>query len=68
MASRRHKPSTRTPERLPQYVERTKYRRPRTLPLSSKGHLEIVVCISATSAPSVLYAAYSAAPVPLPEM
>ncbi|KAH3860508.1 hypothetical protein DPMN_023409 [Dreissena polymorpha] len=42
--TRRHKLSTRTPERFPQHVERG-YRRPSTLPLSSCGQ-QIPACIS----------------------
>ncbi|KAH3825452.1 hypothetical protein DPMN_127327 [Dreissena polymorpha] len=50
--SSRHTPSTRTPERFPQHVKRTGYRRPSTLRLSSQGHpLENLVCISAHCSP-----------------
>ncbi|KAH3773755.1 hypothetical protein DPMN_175123 [Dreissena polymorpha] len=66
--SRRHKPSSRTPERFLQHVERTGYRRPGTLPLSSWGHPSnpgLYLC--PRSAPPVLYAATTADPVPLSE-
>ena len=64
--SRRHQPSTRTPERFPQHVEHTEFRRPGTLslpgifirqpPRSPGLHL------FTRSAPSVLYADASAVP------
>ncbi|KAH3835045.1 hypothetical protein DPMN_108383 [Dreissena polymorpha] len=52
LAFRTHKPSTQTPERITQHVERTEYRRPGTHPLSSHGHpIEILACISARGPP-----------------